>query len=393
MSKTAKFTKDKSKGAVDIAAHPEKLNGLTRDELRSLVDSFNEYNPKTVGGKATKELALGMINGAIAKLPVNSDHKISDGLDKASMVENKTAVLEIEVPQPGFNKCISSKDFIARERGDVVETIDQTSIGENGVDYKRHTVVQKLFDKQYLNPLASQRAEFFAWLIRHSVPSSFLKNGHYLVPRGLINTVISKIEEMKVERGGLLDEFQTRYPEAKKDAKKRLGVHYDDSRYPKFDAIREKFYVISRWRDINPAAALREINRDEYQRQREQGKADWENTFDEIRFALRAGFVDLNASFAEAMGNDEDGKPKVFHSTKVQHLKDFLATFEARDLTNDVELAELAAQAKELISSVDPKALRKDQSMRQALQSSFNEIKEKASKLVVTRQRKIELQD
>lgn len=384
-----KFTKDMSKGAADIAAHPEKLDGFGEATLRALFNKFDLYNPKTEVGKSNKIGALANIKTAVE----SKSKKVFDALDKQSMVENKTAVLEIEVPQPGFNKCISSKDFIAREKGEVVETIDQTSVGPNGVDYKRHTVVQKLFDKQYLNPLASQRAEFFAWLVRHSVPSSFLKNGHWLVPRGLINTVITRIEELKAERDQLLNQFEAKYAEAKKDAKKRLGVHYDESRYPKFDAIREKFYVVSRWRDINPAAALKEINRDEYQRQREQGKQEWENTFDEIRVALRAGFVDLVGNFAEAMGNDEDGKPRVFHATKVQHLKDFLATFEARDLTDDLELAELAAKARELVSTVDPKALRKDQSMRSALQTSFNQIKDKASKLVVVRKRNIELQD
>lgn len=388
----ASLTKDMSKGVNRLMAKPDLLKELTDEDLNQYHQKLLlDYNPKSAIGQESKQQVLIYVAGALG-----ADIKPKSGVSAAEMIEARTCMLRVKVPQPGFNQCIDTRVFVERSKDPKAKIdvkADDGTVGEAGFDYKRHTVVQKLFGKDYLSPLVSQRAEFFAWLERHAVRSSLLGSGFYLVPHSLIPMVIEKIEAMTTERNELIDEFEGKYEDAQKEAKLKLGIHFDPSRYPDFSEVRSKFDMYFRWQDVNPAAALKTINKAAYEREVENAKIDWESTFEDIRFGLRAGFTDLTLGFAEAMGNDEAGKPKVFHASKVEKLRDFLETFEARDLTNDDELASLAKQAKELISTVDPKLLRKDFDQRKALADAFTKIRDDASKLVEVRSRKLNLDD
>lgn len=388
------LTKDMSKGVSRLMAKPNLLNDMDQATLEELQKRVNAYSPKSAIGQASRDKVLVDVTNKLSSLSGVKVDVTDQSLSKGEMIEKRTCVLNWHVPQPGLNMCIDTKTFVSRVKGIDVSDVDDTDDVESlGFDTKRHTVVQKLFGKEYLKPLTSQRQEFVSWLSRHAVPNKLLKSQMHLVPRSLVAAVMEKIDEVATERQRLLDQFEGRYEEAIIDARDRLGPHFDPSRYPDFIEIRRKFEMRFRWQDVNPAEGLREINKSAYERERELAKMDWENTFQDIRDGLRAGFTDLTESLATSLGNDETGKAKVFHQSKVQKLKDFLQTFEARDLTDDAELAEVAKQAKDLLSTVDPKSLRKDQDARTQLSQAFSEIAKRASTLVVSRGRKLNLDE
>lgn len=383
------LTKDMSKGVNRLMSKQELLKDLSKEDLEQLrMALVDNYSPKSDIGKASKQQVVHYIDLelGIAVMP-------NTGVSAEEMIESKTCMLKMKVRQPGFNQCINTKMFVQKSK-DPAAVVDLDEGAETDpFDYKRHTVVQKLYDKTYTSPTASQKAEFKSWLERHAVRHELMGPGYYLVPRHLINTVIGRIEQFTIERKELVEKFIEQQPSAIDQAKNKLGVHFNIDQYPDEGTIREKFGMMFRWQDVNPAAALKEINRSAYENEVENAKIDFESTYSNIREALRVGFTDLIVGFSESMGNDESGKPKVFHASKVEKLKDFLQTFESRNITQDDELSNLAAQAKELISTVDPKLLRKDFDQRKALADAFTKIREDASKLVEVRSRKLNLDD
>lgn len=372
--------KDMSKTVKRLLSNPQILDKLSPQDLEKLRDRVASYEPKSQVGKDLQAQCMDLVG---RKLSGPAETKDPD-------FNRSTTVMNIRVFQPSLTKCIDSHEFVQN----VKDPSNQIIVGEvePETDYSRHKVVQSLFSKEFTGPLLSQRLKFFSWLKERSY-TRLVENHDYIVPTSLVDEVLDKIDELERTRDQLLDEFEAQYDEAKAEAKQRLGVHYDEDRYPHFSEIRKSFSVRCRIRPFDPSALLKEVSVRALERERAEAKVEVENTFQEIREALRGGFVDLVESFASSLGYDENGKPKSFHSSKVDKIKVFLQTFEARDLTKDDELSLLAQQARELIENVDPAIVRKDKDLRKNLEESFTKIKDEASKLVVAKARKLDLDD
>lgn len=380
------LTADKSKGVKKIITNPSILADLTEEQLQELSAVFAEYKPVTPTGEAAKSAAMNNISAAIHTVNTGVA-PVNDHIDRAKMVEDRTLVLFIKVTQPGLRKCIDPDEFITKVRGESDVDVDEE------VDNRRHVVIQKLFGNEFVNPLFMNRLQFMSWLKHREVKSTFLAGDHFLVPRTLFGQVSEKIDQLIIERNKLLDEFEAQYETAKLDAKIRLGVHYDEARYPDFSEIRSKFKIQFFWRSLSVPSALKDISKAMYEQEKAKAQEAWENTFEAVRDGLRVGFTDLIDSFKDSLVPDANGKLKGFNKKKIEKLKDFLSTFSARDLTDDDDLALLAKQAEDLIDGVDPATLRKSADMRSALSTQFKEIAEQAAKLVEPKGRKLKLDE
>lgn len=79
----------------------------------------------------------------------------------------------------------------------------------------------------------------------------------------------------------------------------------------------------------------------------------------------------------------EGGKPKVFKNTQVTNLTSFLDTFDASNLTDDTELAEVVARARGLLGGIDAQTLRTSDALRSSLCTGFSELKGTLDNLVI----------
>jgi hypothetical protein len=316
---TVSILKDRSNGARRIIQKPGVLEPLGTKHLETLLQGFENYTPNTAGGRANREAVIDILvrrKEVIDRLDTGAEAPVrkKDNLDRSRMMSEHTAVLFIKVTQPGLRACIDPEEFIAKERGEEVEAeqtdeeVDQAA----QVDPKRHVVMQKLFGKDFVNPLFMNRLAFMSWLKQRCVPSTFLAGDHLLIPRVLMGEVTDKIDELIQQRNILLNEFEARYEEAKADSKLRLGVHYDEARYPAFKELREKFKVNFMWRTLDVPSSLKDISKAHYAREKAKARIEWENTFEVVRDGLRAGFQELVGGFAVALGAGDDGKPRVF---------------------------------------------------------------------------------
>ena len=87
----------------------------------------------------------------------------------------------------------------------------------------------------------------------------------------------------------------------------------------------------------------------------------------------------------DRLSPSDTGKSKTFKSSTLTNLLEFLNTFEARNLGNDVELAQLVSSAKNVLSGVNSQLLRSDQSIAGVVQTGMGTIKDQLDSLLVKR--------
>ncbi len=420
--------KDLGAAAKRVVSKPDVITGsLTNIELEQLRNALEVYTPKSDQGIENRTKALEIIfdviggTGSPEEEPLDdTTQALVDQLDAdtpeapaaeepaaepflgaefdtlaaGQKIQQDTIVLEIHIRQPGFDKSINTRGFVAKEKG--IETCDQTGDeSEKKVDYDRIAVTAKTVDKKYTKALTSCRNEFYSWLKKKSLHSSYLANGMFLIPIRLIGQVDDKIQDFIKERQELVNEFETKYEEAKEDAKAKFGDHYDESKYPAFTEIRSRYLVEARWLTLNVPQALNKINKAIYLREQEKMKLELADAAQEVRDALRYEFNDYISRMQERLGKDEKtGKPKVFQHTRLDLLKEFVETFDDRNLTGDTDLSHLVGKAKQLLNNVDLTEIRTNATLRETLEKGFAEITEISSSMITTSKgRKFKLED
>lgn len=343
---------------------PNSLSTKDAGSWNSLVKKFNEHNED----KAT------------APAPVTPIETISSGV--AEKIARETCILEVHRSEPGFQKKIDS------------------SIVLNGpnesVDPKRLYVTKALVDNKDIRELSKHRTKFFDGLKALSLPSGLLTigNGQYLIAVSMIGQVKGMIDTYLSERSALLDDFEVRYPSIIESAKERLGPLFNPGDYPPFPSIRASYSTSYRFISNTVPEEIAKVSQEIYEAEQARILHLCAGEVDFIQNALREQFLDLVEHFSSRLGADEEtGKPKRFHGSNIEHLKEFVATFKQMNLTGDVVLEELVNKAEALVTDVDPNKVRSDEEFRAELDKSFAEIKTAADKLVVDRKRKVILED
>jgi hypothetical protein len=90
-----------------------------------------------------------------------------------------------------------------------------------------------------------------------------------------------------------------------------------------------------------------------------------------IQQTLRQGLYELVGRMVDRLTGD-NGRPRVFWDSLVSNLDNFLQVFDARNLSNDEDLAALVERCRELMTGVEPKNLRRDAALREAVQRGFS---------------------
>lgn len=268
-----------------------------------------------------------------------------------------------------------------------------TGIVKNQVNPEYFHATKDIIDANELKPITRRIGQLQKFRNARCVKASMLADGFYVLSKQFINEMDVEIESAIQDIEKILDDMEPRWETICEASKANLGEHWSRNDYPPFHVWRKQWEINSRLRGLNVPALLNEYNEKIAKREYEKLRMDWANTAQEVRDATRAGFTHLVTDFASKLGRDEKGEFKTFTKNLVEKLSTFCTTFEARDLTGDTQLAALAAQVKQLVEGVDPKALRKDEALRGALENGFKQIAEEASKLVVVRERTVSFDD
>jgi hypothetical protein len=382
-------------GSVNVAPEPENLSSSLLTAENGTVEPTNEPDSATSESEPT-------LNDILPDF---------DSLAAGENVAKETVVLELHVRRPSFRRAFDSRAILGDQsvttkgcsackasgvieslENNVIEMCDVCSgtgkVSKDKVDDDYIHVSKDIIDRNEIKNINKRIGVLKSYMHTRCVPSSILAAGLYLLPIKFIQEMDTAISSAQSDVDTLLNEFGPRYPEMIEAAKLKLGPHFNSNDYPPFNVLRAQWRIDAQYRSLNVPAVLQKVSRELFKREAAKCKAQWADTAQEVRDALRVGFTRLVSEFSDKLGNDpETGKPRVFQKGRLEKLRDFLITFEVRDLTGDAELASLASQARQLMEGADPQQLRKDGALRSTLEEGFKKIAEEAGKMVVVRER------
>lgn len=211
------------------------------------------------------------------------------------------------------------------------------------------------------------------WIEARSVPSP-LRNGTYLIPVGLIDSVYEKLDEAIEEYRVAADEFAKEYPSLIKKWEEKLADQFDRNNYPDARDIRRRFFVSKIVLDFSPTS---------------QGgidqNAEIQEAIDEIRSALRAGLLELVSRLSDMLTDTTDGKKKRFSRKALERFSEWVSLFPDRLVVDDPQLVKLVDQAKKILDGKKLDDLRDVDKVRNQVRGSLEKVGGSLQKLLENR--------
>ena len=206
--------------------------------------------------------------------------------------------------------------------------------------------------------------------------------GIYLLPNKLIATVVQDLREFKAKRAIQVESFITAYRALREDAERRLRSLYNPRDYPSVDAVRSKFYCEWEFISFGTPESLESISRELFEEEKQKAANKFASAAEEITAVMRQTLADLVSHLRDKLTPGEDGKPRVLRETAVTNLTDFLKTFDLRNVTNDSELADLAAKCRKIIGTRSADMFRESENLRRSVSADLQGIKTQLDALV-----------
>lgn len=268
--------------------------------------------------------------------------------------------------------------------------------GERGKDLK-YTL--DLIDTKHpdVKMLGAHAEKFRNWMKGRALPAEILPAGTYMVPLGLVEQVVQRVEAEHKLRGQLVEKLLSIYDQLKDEAKKRsqhtvaqmtdryalsaeqaghlLDTLCDEDQYPTPQEIRDKFGVTLRYYDCSVPQRLAKVNSELHKAAVAQFNQDVAALYDEVKAALRESFAKLIGHLVERLTPVAPGeKPKVLRANMLDGLNDFLTTFEARNLVNDSQLMELVTKARSVLKGISVEDLKNQPALRDKIKTHMDGV-------------------
>jgi hypothetical protein len=255
-----------------------------------------------------------------------------------------------------------------------------TSQIEADADKALLRVSKHLLDSAELKAIRQFDGEIRRYLYNICLPFEI---GIHLLPIAALETVENRLRQFAVDRVQLIDAFLTAYPSLCQDAAQRLRGLYNPADYPPIDDVRQQFGLSWQYVSFGVPDQLKGISQDVWEQEREKAAQRMAQASSEIQQVLRETMAGLVQHMADRLQTSEDGKPLRFKNSTVSNLVEFLANFEFRNVTDDTELQNLVAQARQMLQGVDAEDLRSTGELRRKVQQGMTNLAAQLDTLVV----------
>lgn len=251
-------------------------------------------------------------------------------------------------------------------------------------------VTRKLMDAEELKAISSIGNKAKAFIFTRALPS-YIKQGVYLLPKEFDEEVDAKLKAFQAEMRPHIEQLANRLPEYKKEAKKEQGPQFREDQFPTVELIRSAFRLDWRFLYVDSAQGLSKALAEE---ERRKSEAAWSETRDTIQQVLRANLSEMVNHLVERLQPNEHGESKMFKESSIGKFNDFLATFDARNITNDVQMKVLVDEAKALLKGRNMEDLRTNDATREYVRHGFETIQSLLDPMIATKHgRTITLRD
>jgi len=240
---------------------------------------------------------------------------------------------------------------------------DQTKLaaGTFDADIKSVSASKKLFDTSHpaFRAATAVKTQAVDYWKGHTLP--YIEPGVRLIRRNDVAMFDVHMTSVRAELSEAVEELQRHYGELIDQARARLGNLFDLSDYE--PDLSELFAIEWEYPSCDPPEYLLRVSPQLYYNE----CARVQTRFDEaVRLAEQA-FADelgqLVSHLAERLS--DDGSSKVFRDSAVTNLLAFFERFQQLNIRSDEQLDRLVADARRVISGVQPQDLRDHAAMRQ----------------------------
>jgi hypothetical protein len=280
--------------------------------------------------------------------------------------------LSVTISKIGTRRKVDSRKMVMRE-----------TEGEQQPDSDAIGVNKELISTPTFDAITKLDGDFRTRLYKLALPNPLFRNGTYLVPVSLLETIDEMIEAYKAERSIKIAAFLDDYATAVYDARSRLGGLFNPADYPDKESVKGSFSVTVQYIEIGIPSALGSISPAIFQREKDKFNEKLVSAAEEITAAMRESFNELINHMVDRLKPGADGKPKIFRDSLISNLKEFMDTFSARNITNDSDLETLVNKAREVLRGKSAGDLRNYDSIRENVVSGISKIKEQLSSMVI----------
>ncbi len=293
-----------------------------------------------------------------------------------------TAPQIIDLQSPGED--LARKTVFVKLRMGLLGNSRKVSSSQVEVDADKSSihVSKSLLDSRELEAIRKLDGEIRRYLYSMCLP---FEPGIHLLPIPLIETVDAKLREFQAKRQELVDVFLAAYPSLCQEAAVRLRTLYNPLDYPPVDDVRAEFSAAWQYVSYGVPEQLRAVSQRMFQEERDKAAGRMAEAYTEVRQVLREAMVELVAHLRDRLMDQPDGAPQRLRESTVEKLREFLDTFDFRNVTNDQELKDQVERARQVLLGTTTDAIRNTTDLRTRIREGMADIAARLEPLVSDR--------
>ena len=338
---------------------------------------------KTTMNKNVNGAANGALNGIAPNAYANGNANGGEPKTKPTMLD-KAILLQIDIKRMGNSRNVSTEQIEVKKAQGVAESETDNSAENAAVsetDKSLLHVSKKLLDCPEYKAITSLDDEMKAYVRSKCLPS-VLRKGVFLLPISSIEKVNTRLEEFASTRAQRVSMFVAVYESAKAKAEERLGSLFNEKDYPPVELVSSYFDLSWNYLTFGVPDALGKISKTLFEQEQQKANAQWQEAQGMVQDLLRVRMQELVKHLTDRLTPGADGKPKIFKSSLISNIDEFLTEFDSLNVSDDGQLAEVVAKAKDLMNGVDAEMLRKSKDLQTSLQNGFAQIENQLAGMI-----------
>jgi len=246
------------------------------------------------------------------------------------------------------------------DKGRVDTTADKTLVSVN----------KKLFQSDTFKRITRIQSKARSYLLSRAVETG-LRGAVYALPTAFVSEVEDQltdyVSQMKGEVATLCGEWPTLIEVT---AREQLGDLYSENDYPSVAEVAQAFGIEWSYISTDVPGELADISSGVFQRERDKLQKEFAKATEYTRAIMRRTCLEFVTQFKSQLqpnGSNGSTRKRPIHSSTLTKLTDFMETFNARNLSGDVELSGAVSNMRTLLRGVSVKDLRDSESFKASI--------------------------
>ena len=278
-------------------------------------------------------------------------------ITEANVREN-VVFLQISLSRMGDKRGVSSEEIEVDADKDLIK------------------VRKVIFKSPYFDRIKNLDSEIRRYVRSQCFP---FESGLHLTPLAMVNRIDTNLLSYRIRRDQYIVDFAEEFPILISTFDERLRRLYNINDYNVGD-VTSQFsmnwnFIQLKTPDTLSASCFIEERRKLESRMNE--------AFEGARLILRETCLELVTHLRQALSPDSSGSIRRLSSAAVNKLKEFVETFDLRNITNDVMLTQYINQLKLFTSDLDAESLRTMDGFRNRIRTELTHVEESLSAAIV----------